>query len=48
LVGTAVVPSTGDVYAYATAAAELDGAHGRHDVDLVFRGAARLSTFAID
>ncbi|WP_437974055.1 glycoside hydrolase family 3 C-terminal domain-containing protein [Sorangium sp. So ce295] len=48
VVGTAVVPSTGDVYAYATAAAELDGAYGRHDVYLVFRGAARLSTFAID
>jgi beta-glucosidase len=48
VVGTAVVPSTGDVYAYATATAELHGARGRRDVYLVFRGAARLSTFAIE
>ncbi|XXX73485.1 glycoside hydrolase family 3 C-terminal domain-containing protein [Sorangium sp. So ce134] len=48
LVGTAVVPSTGDVFAYATVTAELDGARGRRDVYLVFRGAARLSTFTIE
>jgi beta-glucosidase len=48
LVGTARVASTGDAYAYATTTAALDGACGRHDVFLVFRGDLRLSTFAID
>jgi beta-glucosidase len=48
LVGTAEVPSTGGIYAYQTITAELTGARGRHDVYLVFRGDARLSTFSIE
>jgi beta-glucosidase len=48
LLGTAQVPATGDVYTYATAAAPLAAASGRHDVFLVFHGSSRISTFAVD
>jgi len=48
LLGTAMVPSTGDVYTYATANAALAAAGGRHDVYLVFRGALRVSTFTLE
>jgi beta-glucosidase len=48
LLGTAQVPATGDVYTYATAAAPLAAASGRHDVFLVFHGSFRISTFAVD
>jgi beta-glucosidase len=47
LVGTVEVPSTGDVYAYTTAAAPLTGATGRHDVYLVFTGNLRISGFTL-
>jgi beta-glucosidase len=47
LVGTAPVPSTGDVYTYATTTAALSGASGRHDVYLVFNGDQRLATFSM-
>jgi beta-glucosidase len=48
LLGTATVPSTGDVYTYATARTSLIGARGRHDIYLVFGADLRLSTFSID
>jgi beta-glucosidase len=48
LLGAVQVPSTGNVYSYATANAPLARARGRHDVYLVFRGSLRISTFAID
>jgi len=50
VVATATVPSTGDIYSYVTATAPVDDAHARgcHDVYLVFRGALRLSTFALE
>jgi beta-glucosidase len=48
LLGTAQVPATGDVRTYATATAPLAAASGRHDVFLVFHGAFRISTFAVD
>jgi beta-glucosidase len=47
LVGTAAVPSTGDVYAYATTTAPLSGAAGRRDVYLVLDPGLRLATFSI-
>ncbi|MGP3973905.1 glycoside hydrolase family 3 C-terminal domain-containing protein [Streptomyces sp. 8N114] len=47
VVGTASVPSTGDRYAYESVTARLRGAHGRHDVYLVFSDAMRLSTFSL-
>jgi beta-glucosidase len=50
IIATAPVPSTGDIYTYATTSAPVDRsrARGCHDVYIVFRGAARLSTFAIE
>ncbi len=48
LLGAVQVPSTGDVYSYVTATAPLAAASGRHDVYLVFRGAFRVSTFALE
>jgi beta-glucosidase len=48
LVGTAVVAPTADVYTYATTTARLAEAAGRHDVYLVFHGALRISTFAVE
>jgi beta-glucosidase len=48
LLGTAQVPATGGVYSYATAMATLAAVGGRHDVYLVFHGALRISTFAIE
>jgi beta-glucosidase len=48
VLGTAQVPATGSVYSYATTTATLAGGHGRHDVYLVFHGALRISTFAIE
>lgn len=47
LVGTASVPSTGDVYTYTTAKAALSGVSGTHDVYLVFGSDLRVSTFSI-
>jgi len=47
LVGTATVPSTGDVYAYTDVTAALTGATGRRDVYLVFKGDLRISTFSL-
>jgi beta-glucosidase len=47
VVGTATVPSTGNVYAYATTAAPLSRASGRHDVYLVFGGDVRLADFTV-
>jgi beta-glucosidase len=48
LLGTAAVGATGDVYTYATVTAPLASAAGRHDVFLVFHGALRVSTFAVE
>jgi beta-glucosidase len=48
VLGTAQVPSTGDIYTYTTVTAPLADARGRHDVFLVFRGSVRVSTFAVD
>jgi len=36
------------VYTYATTTATLAAGNGRHDVYLVFHGALRISTFAIE
>jgi beta-glucosidase len=47
LVATIPVPSTGDKYAYTTAAAAVTGASGRHNVYLVFTGDVRISTFSL-
>ncbi|RZU74364.1 fibronectin type III domain protein [Micromonospora kangleipakensis] len=47
LLGTATVPSTGDVYTYATTSAPLAAAPGIHDVYLVFRSDLRLATYSI-
>jgi beta-glucosidase len=44
LVGTAVVPSSGDVYAYRTARAALSKVRGIQDVYLVFDSPQRVST----
>jgi beta-glucosidase len=46
LAGTIPAPSTGDVYAYASSSAPLNGAHGRRDVYLVFTGDLRISSFS--
>jgi beta-glucosidase len=48
LLGTAQVPSTGDLYTYATTTAALAAARGLHDVYLVFHGSFRISTFAVE
>ncbi|HET7506254.1 MAG TPA: glycoside hydrolase family 3 C-terminal domain-containing protein [Kofleriaceae bacterium] len=48
LVASAKVPTTGDVYTYTTVTAPLTPARGRHDVFLVFHGALRISTFALE
>jgi beta-glucosidase len=48
LLGTAQVPTTGSVYTYATTTATLAAGNGHHDVYLVFHGALRISTFAIE
>jgi beta-glucosidase len=48
LLGTAQVAATGGIYSYATTTATLAAGHGRHDVFLVFHGAFRISTFAIE
>jgi beta-glucosidase len=47
LLGTATVPSTGDVYTYGTVQAALERANGRQDVYLVLSPDVRLSTFTI-
>lgn len=47
LLGTATVPSTGDVYRYAPAGAALGAAAGRRAVYLVLSEGVRLSTFTI-
>ncbi len=47
LLGTARVPSTGDVHSYVTTTTALHGARGRQDVYLVFTGDARVSTFSV-
>jgi beta-glucosidase len=47
LVGALPVNSTGDVYSYATATAQVRGAWGLHDIYLVFTGDLRLSTFSL-
>ncbi|SDZ28792.1 beta-glucosidase [Micromonospora pattaloongensis] len=43
-IGTIAVPATGDRYAWTTVSADLRRAAGRHDLYLVFTGAARLDT----
>ena len=45
--GTAAVPSTGNVYAYATTSTPLPAAPGIHDIYLVFRSELRVATFSI-
>jgi beta-glucosidase len=47
VLGTAAVPSTGDLYSYTQATASLSGARGRHNVYLVFTGDLRIATFSI-
>ena len=47
VIGTATVASTGDVYSYTTATASVAGAHGIHDVYLVFTGDLRIASFAL-
>jgi beta-glucosidase len=47
LVGTALIPATGDVYTYTTVTAALSPASGNRDVYLVFKGSARMATFAL-
>ena len=47
LLGTATVPSTGDVYTYTTTTASLAAAQGRNDVYLVFTGDVRIATFSL-
>jgi beta-glucosidase len=47
LLGTATVPSTGDVYSYATVTAPLAAATGRHSVYLVLGKDVRLATFSL-
>jgi beta-glucosidase len=44
LAGTITVPSTGDRYTWTTVRADLRHAAGRHDVYLVFTGAAQLNS----
>jgi beta-glucosidase len=47
LVGTATIPSTGDVYTYTTATTPLTGAAGTRDVYLIPSPDLRLATFSI-
>ncbi|MGK5685620.1 glycoside hydrolase family 3 C-terminal domain-containing protein [Actinoplanes sp. URMC 104] len=47
LLGTASVPATGDVYAYADARATLARTSGRQDVYLVLSAGVRLASFAV-
>ncbi|MBO8192876.1 glycoside hydrolase family 3 C-terminal domain-containing protein [Streptomyces oryzae] len=47
VVGSVEVRSTGDRYAYESVSARLRGAHGRHDVYLVFSDAMRVSSFSM-
>jgi beta-glucosidase len=57
VIGTATVPSTGDVYTYTAITAVLDGpgpaaaalskVHGVHDVYLVFTGDLRIASFSM-
>jgi beta-glucosidase len=48
VIGTATVPSTGDVYRYTTATASVAGAHGIHDVYLTFTGDLRIASFSLN
>jgi beta-glucosidase len=47
VVGTATVPSTGNVYAYASTTAALSRVSGRHAVYLVFNGDVRIADFSV-
>ncbi|WP_127505741.1 glycoside hydrolase family 3 protein [Actinoplanes solisilvae] len=47
LIGTASVPATGDVYAYATTSATLTRTSGRQDVYLVLDAGVRLAEFTV-
>jgi beta-glucosidase len=47
VIGTATVPSTGGVYNYTSTSATLTGAHGIHDVYLVFTGDLRIASFSL-
>jgi beta-glucosidase len=47
LLGTAQVPSTGDVYSYTTVTAPLAAATGRHNVYLVLGDGVRVATFSL-
>jgi beta-glucosidase len=47
LLGTATVPSTGDVYRYTATGAALRAVGGRHDVYLVLSSGVRVSSFTI-
>ncbi|WP_214412458.1 glycoside hydrolase family 3 protein [Sphaerisporangium fuscum] len=47
LIGTADVPSTGDVYTYTTVKAPLTKATGVHDIYLVFTGDLRIKDFTL-
>jgi beta-glucosidase len=42
------VPSTGDVYRYTSTSTGLTGAHGIHDVYLVFTGDLRIASFSLN
>jgi len=48
LIGTATVPSTGDVYAYTTTTAPLTRTHGIRGVYLVFTGDLRIASFSMN
>jgi beta-glucosidase len=48
LLGTAQVPSTGDVYSYTTVTAPLAAATGRHNVYLVLGDGVRVATFSLN
>ncbi|MEK8107730.1 glycoside hydrolase family 3 C-terminal domain-containing protein [Micromonospora sp. M12] len=47
LLGTAAVPSTGDVHRYVDTGTDLARAAGNHDVYLVFDSALRLADFSV-
>jgi beta-glucosidase len=47
VIGTATVPSTGDVYTYTAITAALSKVHGVHDVYLVFTGDLRIASFSM-
>ncbi|MBP2479604.1 beta-glucosidase [Crossiella equi] len=47
VIGTATVPSTGDVYRYTTITAPLRAAAGHRDVYLVFGGDLRISSLSV-